>query len=362
MTIHTTKYPTSRRGAVAVLAALLIIPLVAMVAFAVDYGYLLKVRTDLQRAADAAALAATQDLAPNELGGQDLEAVRARAREYTTENLGQSFAVLDSDIEIGRYNPATIYWYVTLLDDGIFDTVRVRLRHDTQVNSPVGLFFARALGIANADVTATATAVLQRATSINPGTKILPFAVPVDEWKSKALGEIWSVYADGKLTDSSGATVPGNWGTVNIGSTNNATVDLRTQIAEGLSQSDLDALYNDGRTPSPVAIQADQAFWANGDPGMSIGMKDAVIDAHGSTRVIPLFDTMAGDPAGSNTEFHIVGWGVVKVIDSQWRGEKKSYVDVKKAFGYDGALGPASRLGQPGNIIDGAYTRPVLVQ
>ena len=134
--------------------------------------------------------------------------------------------------------------------------------------------------------------------------------------------------------------MPGNWGTVDIGPVDNSTVELRDQIDDGLRQSDLDALYADGRIPDSSQIESTEPFWANGDPGMSIGMKDAVIAAHGSTRIVPLFDTLGGDPAGGNVEFHVVGWGVVKVIDSHWKGEKKSYVHVQKAFTYDGALGP----------------------
>ena len=52
----------NRRGVILVIAALMMTVLVGMVAFAVDYGYILKVRTDLQRSADASALAAVQDL------------------------------------------------------------------------------------------------------------------------------------------------------------------------------------------------------------------------------------------------------------------------------------------------------------
>src|SRR5688500_5837104 len=47
----------SRRGAIVVMAAVLLIILLAMVAFAVDSGYMLTVRTELQRAADAGAIA-----------------------------------------------------------------------------------------------------------------------------------------------------------------------------------------------------------------------------------------------------------------------------------------------------------------
>src|SRR5262249_15436641 len=46
-----------RRGTVAPLLALLLIPLLAMVAFAVDIGWVVIAKSDLQKAADSAALA-----------------------------------------------------------------------------------------------------------------------------------------------------------------------------------------------------------------------------------------------------------------------------------------------------------------
>ena len=59
---QTKKLRSDRRGAILVLAAVMVAVLLGIVAFAVDYGHLLKVRTDLQRTADASALAAVQDL------------------------------------------------------------------------------------------------------------------------------------------------------------------------------------------------------------------------------------------------------------------------------------------------------------
>src|SRR6516165_10134964 len=53
---------TLRRGAIAPFAAFLVIVLVGMVAFAVDTGYVVLTRTELQSAADAAALAGADPL------------------------------------------------------------------------------------------------------------------------------------------------------------------------------------------------------------------------------------------------------------------------------------------------------------
>ena len=348
-----------RLGAILVLTAILMVPLLAMVAFAVDYGYLLKVRTDLQRTADAAALAAMQDLIPASDGTQDLAAVRAAVRAYAAMNVDTSFQVLDSDIEIGRYDPATIYSNLTLLSTGIYDTVRVTLRRDSQANSPVSLFFASVLGIHNSEIVVTATAVLQRATTLRPGNDILPFSVPKAMWDGQGETDQWTIYGDGKVEDDDGNEVPGNWGTVDIGGTDNSTDDLVDQINNGLRQEDLADLANDGRIPSCTHISCRQPVSLNGEPGLSVGIKSAVRNAHGKQRIIPIYDTL---DTSHGHEFHVVHWGVVTVVDSSWRGAKKTYIKVEKDHVYSGELRPQTNLGNMVNVIEGAFTSPVLVE
>ena len=51
-----------RRGSIVVLAALLMVLLVGMLAFAIDIGYMSTVKAELQNAADAAALAGAERL------------------------------------------------------------------------------------------------------------------------------------------------------------------------------------------------------------------------------------------------------------------------------------------------------------
>ena len=53
---------SSRRGAVVVLAAFLLVVVFGVMAFVVDIGYLQNTRTELQRSADSAALAAAWEL------------------------------------------------------------------------------------------------------------------------------------------------------------------------------------------------------------------------------------------------------------------------------------------------------------
>ena len=362
MILQPRNHKPERRGAVTVLIAVLMIPLLAMVAFAIDYGYLLRVRTDLQRTADAAALAAVQDLVPDSDGNQDLAAVRSAVGTYAVSNRDSSFQVLDADIEMGRYDPATIYSAVSMLSSGTYDTVRVTVRNDSSANSNVSLFFARVLGIDSMPVTATACAVLQKAQYLEPGTDILPFVMPLDVWNGKGYGESWSVYGDGKLQDSSGNTIPGNWGTIDVGSTSNGASELSDQILNGLRQSDLDALHSDGRISTNNHINGNQQAWMQVDPGLSSGIKNAVQQIHGQKRLVPIYDTVAGQLSGNNAEISVVGWGVIEVVDSSWNGAQNTYVTIRKSYTYDGDLRPNRDLSNTTDVIDAVYTTPVLVE
>ena len=159
-----------RHGAVVPLLAVCLVPLLGMMAFSIDYGYLRVVKSELQRSADAACLAAVIELVPNPDGIQDLDAVRATVREYVQNNMTNaagglaSFSVLDADIEMGRYDENTIYdaGPVLLHQTGQFDALRITLRRDGNANGPVPLFFAQVLGLTDQEVVATATAVLRR--------------------------------------------------------------------------------------------------------------------------------------------------------------------------------------------------------
>lgn len=357
-----TRRPTAHRtGAIAVIAAVLLIPMAAMLAFAVDYGYLLRERSELQRAADAAALAGVQDLVPDDQGVQDVATAMATIREYVAANMTEleGFNVADADIEIGRFDPDMIYDSVSLLQDGTLDTIRVTLRRDGETNPAIPLFFANVFGMDTSDVVVTATAVLQKARYIPPGSDVLPFSIPQNEWNNMAQNEVWNIYGDGRLEDSHGHLIPGNWGTVDIGNENNSTADLSDQIINGLRQDDLDELYGDGRIPTNEYIDGDLDFDVQADTGLSGGMKHAVKQIHGQTRLIPIYNGVSGN--GNNTEFSIVDWAVCQVVDSRFQGSKNTYVRVKKAFIYDGDLRPQPDLAVSEGSIVGAYTVPVLV-
>lgn len=360
--LHSGTLNNPRRGTIAILAVVVMIPVLGMVAFAVDYAYLLKKKTELQRAADSAALAASRDLLPDSTGFQNMEQVRETIRQYVRDNLDNpEFEVLDSDIVIGRYEPSTVYTDFTILDYGIADTVQVTVRLDATANTPVDLYFASALGINTGSVTATATAILQKGTLLYPGSEVLPFAVHEDLWNSRVTGDNWNIYSDGRVEDEYGLPIPGNWGTIDIGAENNSTSDMSDQIINGLRQSDLDALHDDGRIPNNEYIDSTEPWFSQADTGLSSGLKHAVQAVHGQIKLVPIYDFVSGD--GNNTNFRVVRWGVVTVVDSHWAGANNTHVTITKAFTYGNpTLRPQKDLSNTSNIVDGAYTSPALVQ
>lgn len=382
MNSRSAKSSDPRRGAVAPFLAVMSVPLVGMIAFSIDYGYLKNVECELQRAADASALAAVMELIPADDGTQSADQVRATVKAYVQQNLANSpagdntFTVLDADIEIGCYEETSINGTapVTFKNTGQWDTVRVTLRRDASANGNVNLFFARVLGSDSKPVTATATAVLRRAQAPKSGADILPFALPVNFWDSLAEGEQLSIYNDNKIRDADlnevtvldndGNSVPGNWGTVDIGFDNNATEDLEYQILYGLTQDNLDAMVLSGRIPNASELATPVTLDA--DPGISLGIKDEVQAIYGQSRIIPLYDYVAGDlnatGGGDTAQFHVVAWGVVKIVNSFWVGNKETSIVALKAYTYDGALVPLENLTNKETVLKNIFTSPVLVR
>ena len=170
----------------AMVTAVMLTAIVALVGTAVDLGVLFTARSQLQNAADAAALAAADTLIAYDAQGQavtqpDTAVSTAQQLTLANEALGQSLTLLSDDITLGYWDGAV----------GDFDPnrtgpssnpddltgVRVKVRRDDLANSPVTTFFAGVVGVDQVGVSASATAFLGYAGSVEEGTVDLPIAV-----------------------------------------------------------------------------------------------------------------------------------------------------------------------------------------
>ncbi len=159
-----------RRGAILVLAAVLMIVLLGFVAMTVDSGFIQLTRTQLQCAADAAALSGAMELS----GTDDPALVRANASREIVQTAAmyragdKSSVSIDpnADITYGKlvWNGASQSYSIQWgLDATPYNVVKVRAMRTTSSggDNRLPLFFAPAIGTQNADVGAEAIATFQ---------------------------------------------------------------------------------------------------------------------------------------------------------------------------------------------------------
>lgn len=363
---------TRRRGAIAPLAAILMVFLLGMVAFALDIGHILVARTQAQSAADAAALAGASKLlnllqaanmekglngrfrpiqttAHLELARQEVIAFAAN-NKITTDSVG----VLVSDITIGfMANPVSLSSDVietTNWPTRPYNTVRVDVkRDDLHLGGKLTLIFGKLFGLQSVEISATATASFMVGTpnfrgnysteegtqSVNYSGGILPFTLEVAQWNAllNATGpgstsytnyngqtESMSINDSFKQDGTSGAdgtletkmfpsnTTSGNFGTINF-----------TLTKFGNSTQTLEDLIINGPSESDwpalstiLGATPTNPVAVNGDPGISGGMEDAVQSIIGKPRILPLFANVSG--TGNTTFYNLVGFVPIRIL------------------------------------------------
>ncbi len=348
-----------RRGAVTVLTALLLVALLGIVAFAVDVGYVLSCKEEMQRTADAAALAAAWDYGKQLSDRQSVNYATTSAR-----GVAANYAAYN---EVGNNGPqvdtnpnnipggGVVFGYVNDLggsatsfetnDSALFNAVQVRVKRDASINGQVPLFFAKIFGRSGQDLSAEATAAIVRdvsgfqITSGGDNIDLLPFALDLNTYNAwiagsgsdnccfnEATGTV-SSGNDGWLEVNlypQGTGSPGNRGTVDIGGSNNSTSDIARQILDGISAQDLIDLGK------PLVFDQNGELTLNGDTGISAGVKDELAAIIGQPRAIPIFREVNGP--GNNAIYTIVKWCGIRIVDVKLTGPmNKKHVTIQHA-------------------------------
>jgi hypothetical protein len=266
------------------------------------------------------------------------------------------------------------------------NSVRVCLRRDSVQNGSLSMFFARFLGIASEDLTATATATYQGCITgfqiITPGSanpKLLPFALDVVTWDN-APGRPWydssrppgvvqgngpdtftrdpqtgavTAGSDGihecKLyplsngsngNGNNGGLPPGNFGTVDIGAPNNSTADISRQILYGPNATDM--AYFPNSTPQLDTTKSPPSLILQGDTGVSAGFKDELASIIGQPRIIPLYLSVSGN--GNNSRYTIVAFAGITITEVVLTGSlKDKHLTIQPCFVIDGTAKAGSQ-------------------
>lgn len=141
-----------RRASILVLSAFLLVAMFSIFALAIDLGYISLAKTQLQNAADSAALACAGTM------GQSQSIGTETAKTFALDNCvgTHSVVVTDSDVTYGTWNKTSKTF--TPVSNGISNAVRVTARAETKTSGSVPLFFAKIFNRNSADISASATA------------------------------------------------------------------------------------------------------------------------------------------------------------------------------------------------------------
>ncbi len=365
-----------RRGAIVPLAALLAALMIGMLAFAIDMGYVVAVRAELQNAVDSGSLAPAQRLqepfvqftspqANNGTANQmaiystvttDTAAPTSpipTALKYSSANRagGVSVTAPTSDVSFSFYAGGATPFLDASYPANFPNSVNMVARRDGTANGSLGLFFSPIFGMSSINLSAKATATIYggdvTSLQVIPGVNahILPVAYDVNFWIAYAKtgkspdGNTYlgpngqpqlKVYPDFK-------DAPGAFGLLDVGVPSNNAPAFRSWINNGQTPNDISYLLTNNLLP--VTLIAPKQ-WKCG-PGLKSTLLTNFQEVEGVPNLLPLFKPVvpynpaspgtyqAATGTGQNTTFAIVGFVGVNVSQADGSGNANMTISVQ---------------------------------
>ncbi len=206
-----------RKGAIMVLVAVMLGVLFMFAAFTIDIGHIIVAQSELQNAADAAALSAVGHLQE----GPAQARAAAIALAACNQAANQSVSITDADIELGTWNEETATFTVlAAAHESSANAVRVTCARTAARESSLRLFFAPMFGRDTADIQVTATAHTKPAScglfigidkvTISGGSFTDSYHSDDGPYNAASAGNQGHVCSDGPITLSGPSYIDGN--------------------------------------------------------------------------------------------------------------------------------------------------------
>ncbi len=373
-----------RRANVMAVTAASMIGLLGFSALAIDVGQMCMVKGELQRSADAAALAGAGAIISDNLLKENYDPmpdVTTEVQRYALSNPtgGVETSIPTSGILAGHLVEPLNSAEAIDPQGSPINAVRTTVLRNESTNGGVQTFFARIFGFETVELQASATAIIddrfagfQNPQSL-PGP-LLPFTISknyyeeqrangVDDWTWDGftqqpvntpddIGEIW-IYPEDNNSNGGGngngngngggggsGSGGGNFGTLNIGLNQQGTQPLGDQIAYGVDDQDLineigtDTIMFYDEFGQPVSYDM------TGNPGLSGGLSAYVELRIGDVVSFFIHDGVVDD--GSNAVFNIIDMRFGRVMEIDLTGNQNNKRLVIQPVVYNG----------PGIIMD----------
>jgi hypothetical protein len=383
------KLHKTRPGIVIPLVALLLVPMMAMMAFSIDIGYAVEVRAELVNATDAAALGGVQQLygpyrqwlvatgsSKTSIYNNAITSAKATATAVANSNraAGAYVQLVTADVDVGYTNASGKYYSGNQgqIPSGAFpNTVVVTARRDNtslpNSNGELPLFFGPVLGKNSVPLTASASAVayegmindFKSISGVN-GT-LLPVAVDKTQWTDFYQNGVNSQYADPNAPSGvawlqiyPGGTGASMDGLLSLNGSKAASQQYYSGgppspgwVQGGQASSDIAGLHAAGDLPLPA--DGSGQTWASG-PGMKsslLGDFQADITTPPMVRLLPIFDPNSpGTTGGGNGTYQIDYFVPVYIVYAQGHGKANMDIAVIPAAGSP-IVDPTAVIGNP---------------
>jgi len=264
------------RGQALVIPVLFLVVLLGMAAATIDVGSWYRSHRQAQAAADAAALAAAQ-----ELPAASTTAATSRALEYASKNGG---GLVAGDIT-----------YSASLNPGRYDTVSVKVRR------PAPIFFSRVLGISSVTAVGRSTATAEPVSSVaGVAPIVVHYKHPLlncTQAKTPQCDPTFGVTTTLTLSDlhsPGGGSASGAFGLINLNQGDSTGTASASTLADWLTNGYGDYLNTGTYFSAPSANFNNSQFLA---------ALDGVI---GKEVLFPVYRLLNGP--GSNAKYDIIGW------------------------------------------------------
>ena len=187
------KFMRRTEGAVAAMTAIGLVAATAFIALSIDLGHLYVAKNELQRAADAGALAGARGLLaipPGTTGPVEINPDCARALAFTNRVVqenhtdGAALALPESDVIFGKWDAtAKSFEAIGCSNPHLVTAVKVITRKDSTANNPVLFDFSGVMtgGAKSQDLSASSVALTGYAGSAPEGARAFPMAVDADK-------------------------------------------------------------------------------------------------------------------------------------------------------------------------------------
>ena len=172
-----------QKGAIAAVAAVAAVPFLGFAAMALDVGYLMTVKAELQNAADAGALSGARGLIPYAGGNPpqpNWSNAETEANQKVTGNKAAGTALSSAQLEPGYWNLLTKEMKSTGITPATGEVPAIRVtvaKEQGQNGGPLQLFFAGLINNSPKDVAAQAVGLISGPANLPANSKVFPVAI-----------------------------------------------------------------------------------------------------------------------------------------------------------------------------------------